>query len=383
MQTWDVIVVGAGPAGCGAGYDLATSGRSVLLLDRCTFPRQKACAGGLTIKAVRALRYSIEPVVRETISSIRVSKHLVLPCVLKSPRPLCVMTVREELDAFCLNKTLEAGAKFRLIKSIRGVKETTSNVILTTDIGEFEARFLVGADGANSQVRQFCGNPDWFRKAFALEAQVRCSGEPQGLGLDFGVVRNGYGWVFPKGDHLNVGLCAESPEENQKVTRATLSAYIRRRLNTETFDRVVGQYLGIGGWLDNSVPRRVFLTGDAAGLVDPLTGEGIYNAIVSGQEAAKAIESGLSGNEAAGELFAAGLSEMRRDLAIAARMSQRFYNNLDWGYAALTFPVVRRAALKTYSNGLNFVRALKRYDFVRPYLSLRTYVAAAGDREGR
>jgi hypothetical protein len=74
---------------------------------------------------------------------------------------------------------------------------------------------------------------------------------------------------------------------------------------------------------------------------------------------------------------------MRRDLAIAARMSQRFYNNLDWGYAALTFPVVRRAALKTYSNGLNFVRALKRYDFVRPYLSLRTYVAAAGDREGR
>lgn len=383
MQTWDVIVVGAGPAGCGAAYDLATSGRSVLLLDRCAFPRQKACAGGLTIKAVRALRYSIQPVVRETISSIRVSKHLGSACVLKSPRPICVMTVREELDAFCLNKTIEAGAEFRLIKSVCGVNEATGSVTLRTDVGEFQARFLVGADGANSQVRQLCGNPVWFRKAFALEAQVRCPGELPELGLDFGVVNNGYGWVFPKGDHLNVGLCAGSPEENQKVTRATLADYIRCRLNTEAFDRVVGQYLGIGGWLDNSVPRRVLLTGDAAGLVDPLTGEGIYNAIVSGQAAARAIESELTGNEAAGEMFAAGLSEMRRDLAIAAGMSQRFYNNLDWGYAALTFPIVRRAALKTYANGLNFVRALKRYGFVRPYLSLRTYVAAAGDRAAR
>jgi len=379
VTVWDAIIVGAGPAGCAAAYDLATAGRSVLLLDRCTFPRQKACAGGLTVKAVRALRYSIEPVVRATISSIRVSKHLDSPCVLRSPRPVCVMTVRQEFDAFCLNKTIEAGATFQLIKSVRKIEESTNQLALATDDGEFCARHLVGADGANSQIRQLCGNASWFHKAFALEAQVRCTA-PQDLSLDFGVVRNGYGWVFPKGDHLNVGLCAESPDENQKVTRATLADYIRRRLDTDAFDRVVGQYLGIGGWLDTSVPRRVFLVGDAGGLVDPLTGEGIYNAILSGQIAAEAIQSGLNGNESPGEVFAAGLSEIRRDLAIAARMSQRFYGNLDWGYAALTFPIVRRAALKTYANGLNFVGALKRYGFVRPYLSLRTYLAAAADR---
>ena len=106
MQAWDVIVVGAGPAGCATAYDLATSGRSVLLLDRCDFPRPKACAGGVTVKAVRALRYSITPVVVATVCRIQVSKNLEHSANLDSSKPVCVMTVREDLDAFCLNQTI-------------------------------------------------------------------------------------------------------------------------------------------------------------------------------------------------------------------------------------------------------------------------------------
>ena len=70
-QLWDAMVVGAGPAGCAAAYDLAAAGQSVLLLDKRDFPRAKACAGGLTIKAVQALRYSIDPVVRKVIGRVR------------------------------------------------------------------------------------------------------------------------------------------------------------------------------------------------------------------------------------------------------------------------------------------------------------------------
>src|SRR5215470_12161227 len=110
MQAWDVIVVGAGPAGCAAAYDLTTSGKSVLLLDRCKFPRSKACAGGVTIKAVRALRYSITPVVVAKVCSIQVSKNLEHSANLNSSKPVCLMTVREDLDAFCLKHTLGAGA---------------------------------------------------------------------------------------------------------------------------------------------------------------------------------------------------------------------------------------------------------------------------------
>jgi len=98
MERWDAIIVGAGPAGCAAAYDLATAGRPVLLLDRAEFPRHKACAGGLTRKSLRALRYSVAPVVRETVSAIVVEKQSVEAATLASRNAVCAMTVRQELD---------------------------------------------------------------------------------------------------------------------------------------------------------------------------------------------------------------------------------------------------------------------------------------------
>ena len=95
---WDAMVVGAGPAGCAAAYDLASAGQSVLLVDKKDFPRHKACAGGLTIKAVQALRYSIEPVVRQVVNRVRLASSTDPDVLLKSREPICVMTVRAELD---------------------------------------------------------------------------------------------------------------------------------------------------------------------------------------------------------------------------------------------------------------------------------------------
>jgi len=281
MQAWDVIVVGAGPAGCAAAYDLTTSGKSVLLLDRCKFPRPKACAGGVTIKAVRALRYSIMPVVVATVYRIQVSKNLEHSVKLNSSKPMCLMTVREDLDAFCLRQTIGAGAEFRRIGQIQEVRELPDKVVLCASEGDLEARFLVGADGANSQVRRLMGDAAWFHAGFALEAQVASSHDASGMHLDFGVVRDGYGWVFPKDGHLNVGLYSES--QQHKITRSTLAEYIRKKLGTHKFDCVIGQYLGMGGRGNRHRHRRVLLVGDAAGLVDPLTGEGLFYAMRSGE----------------------------------------------------------------------------------------------------
>lgn len=369
MQIWDVIVVGAGPAGCAAAYDLATGGRSVLLLDKCEFPRSKACAGGLTIKAVRALRYSIAPVVVATICRIQVSKYLREATSLQSSKPLCLMTVREELDAFCLKHTIDAGAEFRKIGKLEALCETSDSAELLSSDGEFRARFVIGADGANSQVRKFIGDPQWFRAGFALEAKVPSYGHGLDMHLDFGVVSDGYGWVFPKSGHLNVGIYSES--QQLKITRGLLADYIQKKLSTEHFDDVIGQYLGMGGRGKEHIRRRILLVGDAAGLVDPLTGEGIHNAIVSGQAAARAINGELEGGMAASTKYQEELREMKLDLALSERAAKRFYGNLNWGYSALTFPLVRRVALQTYLQGLNFGRALKRYSFVLPYLSPR------------
>jgi len=367
MQAWDVIVVGAGPAGCAAAYDLTTSGKSVLLLDRCKFPRPKACAGGVTIKAVRALRYSIMPVVVATVYRIQVSKNLEHSVKLNSSKPMCLMTVREDLDAFCLRQTIGAGAEFRRIGQIQEVRELPDKVVLCASEGDLEARFLVGADGANSQVRRLMGDAAWFHAGFALEAQVASSHDASGMHLDFGVVRDGYGWVFPKDGHLNVGLYSES--QQHRITRSTLAEYIQKKLGTHKFDCVIGQYLGMGGRGNRHRHRRVLLVGDAAGLVDPLTGEGIYHAIVSGQAAARAINSELTDGVPAVETFQTELREVRVDLGLSKRATKLFYEYLDWVYAALTSPLVRSVAVHTYQQGLNFGRALKRYSFITPYLS--------------
>jgi len=367
MQAWDVIVVGAGPAGCAAAYDLATSGRSVLLLDRCDFPRPKACAGGLTIKAVRALRYSIKPVVVATVYGIQVSKNFEHSASLNSSKPLCLMTVREDLDAFCLNQTIAAGAEFRRIAHIHEVRELPDSVVLSTAAGDLQARFLIGADGANSHVRRLLGDATWFRAGFGLEAQVASSHHGSDMHLDFGVVRDGYGWVFPKDGHFNVGLYSES--QQHKITRSTLAEYIRKKLGTDKFDCMIGQYLGMGGRGNPHRHRRVLLVGDAAGLVDPLTGEGIYHAIVSGQAAARAINCELAEGVPAVETFRHEMRDVQLDLGLSQRAARRFYGDLDWGYAALTFPLVKSVAVRAYRQGLNFGRALKRYSFIVPYLS--------------
>jgi flavin-dependent dehydrogenase len=277
------------------------------------------------------------------------------------------MTVRAELDAFCLRKTIEAGAEFRRATSITALRESDKTVTLSTEEGDFHARFLVGADGANSQVRRLMGETTWFRAGFALEAQVPSSGHTSDMHLDFGVVRDGYGWVFPKNGHLNVGLYSES--QKHKITRAALAEYTRQKLGLDKFDGVIGQYLGMGGRAHKTRHRRVLLVGDAAGLVDPITGEGIYNAIVSGQAAAYAIEKEISEGAPASDIFQDQLRETKLDLALSERAAKRFYGNLDWGYSALTLPLVRHVALRTYLQGLNFGRALKRYSFVLPYLA--------------
>src|ERR1700741_287301 len=118
MKMWDAVVVGAGPAGCACAYDLAAAGKSVLLVDKAEFPRMKACAGGLTMKTVRALRYSVAPVVRQTIDRMVLEERNSSRIPVSNRKSICVMTERSELDAFCVAKTIEAGAVFRRVRGI-------------------------------------------------------------------------------------------------------------------------------------------------------------------------------------------------------------------------------------------------------------------------
>jgi geranylgeranyl reductase family protein len=352
MQRWDAIIVGAGPAGCAAAYDLAVAGRSVLLLDRADFPRPKACAGGLTRKSLRALRYSVAPVTRTTVSSILVAKENGQTATLASRNPVCAMTVRQELDDFCLRQTLAVGAQFQRIGNIAAIETQSDHVILRTNDAFFEAQYIVGADGVHSRIRQLLwgDRPAWLRRGFALEAQVFPENDYRsGLLFDFSPVSQGYGWIFPKRDHLNIGLYSESPAE--KIDRTCLAAWIRDRCGSARVEQITGQYLGFGADQAPPAPGRIFLAGDAGGFADPLTGEGIHGAIASGQAAAAAIDTALREGEPADRVFTQKTAPLRRDLRLSASGSRWFYANLDAGFRALTTPFLRGAVIGAYADG--------------------------------
>lgn len=352
MKMWDAIVVGAGPAGCACAYDLAVAGKAVLLLDKAEFPRMKACAGGLTMKTVRALRYSIAPVVRQTIDRMTLEERDSSAIPVRQRKPICVMTERSELDAFCLARTIEAGAVFQRIRGIMGIEERDNQVVVTTQDEVIRGLFLVGADGVHSQVRRMTSDGAWFRTAFAIEANVRRHALKNDLVFDFAPVMAGYGWVFPKRDHVNIGLY--SMDKSEKLDRARLSAYIGQRFGVEAkAENFVGQQAGFGAAQHRVENTRAFLVGDAGGFVDLLTGEGIYGAVISGQAAAVAILAELDKKATAKRTFIHRTENLRQNLQIAERLAVSFYTNPQRGFRAMKTPLLRGAILKGYADGLD------------------------------
>jgi geranylgeranyl reductase family protein len=351
MKVWDAIVVGAGPAGCACAYDLAAAGKSVLLLDKAEFPRVKACAGGLTMKTVRALRYSIEPVVRQTVDRMVLEERDASRIPVRKKKSICVMTERSELDAYCLSKTIEAGAVFQRIRGITGIDESADGVVATTENEDLRGRFLIGADGVNSQVRRMTSRDDsWFRTAFAIEANVPRDAQKEELVFDFAPVMAGYGWVFPKRDHINVGLF--SLDKDEKLNRGRLAAYIARRFGDDAkAEKFIGQHAGFGAAHHRVENERVFLVGDAGGFVDLLTGEGIYGAVVSGQAAAAAIVAELEKKATAKEIFIRLTESLRQNLHIAERIAASFYANPQRGFRAMKMPLLRGVIVRSYANG--------------------------------
>jgi len=301
---------------------------------------------------VRALRYSIAPVVRQNVDRMVLEERDSSRIPVRKRKSICVMTERSELDAYCLGKTIEAGAVFRRVRGIVNISEGADAVVVTTQDEVICGRFLVGADGVNSQVRRMTGDGGWFRTAFAIEACVPRDAVQDDLVFDFAPVMAGYGWVFPKRDHVNVGLF--SFDRDEKLNRSRLSAYIAQRFGEGAqAEKFIGQHAGFGAAQHRVENERVFLVGDAGGFVDLLTGEGIYGAVVSGQAAAAAVLADLEKKATAKETFIRQTENLRKNLHIAERAAASFYANPQRGFSAMKMPLLRSAILKSYADGLD------------------------------
>jgi geranylgeranyl reductase family protein len=293
MQRYDVVVVGAGPAGSATALRLARAGAKVILVDRERFPRDKPCGGGLTGRALRHAPCAVDPVVEHVVDRFRIRLRYGLSFTRRHATPLVLMTQRRRLDLHIVEQALAAGADFRDGVRVTEIRDEGSGIVASLDGRPVRADTLVGADGANGIVARAAGLTSGIVNGVALEANVpyealdREDIENTAI-IELGVVPGGYGWVFPKGDHANVGVGGwgrEGPRLREHLARLTQQhgidpAALRDRQGHRLPMRRPGAEPARG---------RVLLVGDAAGLVDPLSGDGIYEAFVSAELAADAI----------------------------------------------------------------------------------------------
>jgi geranylgeranyl reductase family protein len=295
MQGYDAIVVGAGPAGSTAAYRLAKAGASVLLLDRARFPRDKPCGGGVTGRAARLLPFTIDPVVEHVVTAVDLRLRYGKTLARGDGQPLVYMTQRKRLDHFLVQKAVEAGAELREGVKVGDLEVREDGV----SVEGFEAQALVGADGVNGVTAKTLGLGGNLVVGVALEgnmpyAKVDRAAYDGRLALELGVVPGGYGWVFPKGDHANFGV-GGWPEEGPR-----LRGHLRRLCEAhggffDDLEDLRGYRLPLREPKATLARGRALLVGDAAGLIDPVSGDGMFEGFLSSQYASQAVVDLLEG----------------------------------------------------------------------------------------
>ena len=295
VQSFDALVVGAGPAGSSTALHLARAGARVMLVDKARFPRDKPCGGGLTGRALKRMPVDPAPVVERAVDRFELRLRYGARFTRSHDEPLILMTQRRRLDAFLAESAAAAGAVFRDGVGVDAI-ETGGTGIRARVGGEgVRADVLVGADGANGVVARSAGLGAEIVRGVALEGNVPLTALDRDLErtavIELAILPGGYGWIFPKGDHANLGVGGWGSEGAR--LREQLARLAREHgLAPDDLTDVRGHRLPMRRLGTAASEGRVLLVGDAAGLVDPLSGDGMYEAFVSARLAADAIVHG-------------------------------------------------------------------------------------------
>jgi geranylgeranyl reductase family protein len=307
---YDVIVVGGGPGGAMAARTCAEKQLNVLLLEKERIPRYKPCGGAVSWKALEIIGPIDEVQLQYKCYGATVFSPNMRLSSYKLKEPASILVFRDSFDHFLLKKAQEKGAVINSDEKVISVNIKNEHVCVVTTKDEYTAKIVIGADGVNSTVARETGlrkkwEPDGYGICIETEIEL-CSDDAEKFVLDRELIEayflksRGYGWVFPKGNIMSIGIGLWKPINIKPVTAFDeFISFLSREKGIDLTAYPTQRYIHrvpVGGFNRKTYGQKVLLVGDAAGFVDPFLGEGIYYAVASGvaagEVAAEAIYDG-------------------------------------------------------------------------------------------
>ncbi len=326
---FDCIIVGAGPAGASAAYHLAKRGHSVLLLEKASLPRYKPCGGGVSPAIAQWFDFDFSPVIETKVSKVKYTWKMGDPVETELQRvePMW-MVKRDKFDHFLVQQAQNQGAQLKDNTAVTGIVFQDNYWQVNTDDGVFEGSYLIAADGVRGQLAQWLGfKPRQEFIGATLEVTTAVPAEEQNIAyFNFGSLKNGYIWNFPKSDGYTISAgCLKGKEKPQEVQKQVINYATQFGL-----DLSQSQYTeyGLGLWSQNQPlhTNHALLAGEAAGIGDPLIGEGIRPSILTGVKAAEAVSQSLAGDTGALARYSQVIEEeWGNDMVLALRLAGIFY----------------------------------------------------------
>ena len=358
---YDVVIVGGGPAGSTAGYLLAKLGFKVVVIDSSAFPREKLCGGLITQKTLdlvnRIFNEDVHSLQRRSILDFRSGSYELFYNGSSLSRHTLDVPVhfvnRSIYDSFLLTKAKDAGAD--VLEAEKVVDIDLSRHRISTSAGTMiQGSFIVGADGANSTVRRAMpilqNDAVKWRQNLAIALQVFVDRNDTELVINhpiifLGFLNWGYSWVFPNRDRLVVGMGGLPRANRERFVRLFTTFVSAVGLDQTRTSKIHSWPVPFGNFLRRPVFGNTLLIGDAAGLVNPLTGEGIFYAHKSAELASQAIQRSSITDEDVGKCYLRLLHQRIHPGLKHARRSSR----LVYGYFVHLPPILIKAALGMFS----------------------------------
>lgn len=347
---YDVVIVGAGPAGSTAAKFLSEKGVKVLLLDKSKFPRDKLCGGGIPVRVLKEFKYIEE---KDLIESYIYGGCVHSPSQkykvkLQKNEPFSAMVLRKKFDYGLVKFAIDAGTTFMDGKSAAGIRIFSDKATISfTDKTSIESKIVIGADGVWSAVAKqsglsqncknigmsiVCEYPMGAKMLDYYFTEKRIAHIHQNIG---GI--KGYGWVFPKKKHVNLGICEFESINTKRNSKLNFKKIYESYVQILKENKVIPNSLKIGKIrgaalpirpLEKTYADRVILCGDAAGLINPFTGAGIDYAMSSGKIAANviadALEAGVTTERFLSRYQTIWKKDFGRDIQTLLRVQKRW-----------------------------------------------------------